>query len=104
MGSPGRQAPAVPRPSVDDRLRLAFAYTCGSTLQAQLPLQGGALRARRPAAVEKIGRLRRVEVNGPIYVDARDKSAGELFDLIAEEAERRGSAGGVTFNVRAGPS
>jgi hypothetical protein len=35
-------------------------------------------------------------------IDARDKTARELFDMIEEEAARRGTAGGVTFNVRAG--
>jgi hypothetical protein len=35
-------------------------------------------------------------------VDARDKTARELFDLIEQEAERRSAAGGITFNARAG--
>jgi hypothetical protein len=38
-----------------------------------------------------------------LNIDARDKTARELFDLIEAEAERRSAAGGVSFTVRVGP-
>jgi hypothetical protein len=46
--------------------------------------------------------MRPLTVTGPIYVDARDKTAKELFDLISEEAARHGSAGAITFQTRPG--
>ncbi len=53
-------------------------------------------------AIEKLKPGGNIFPAGSIVIDARDKTARELFDLIEEEAERRGAGGGVTFNVRAG--
>ena len=60
---------------------------------------GAALPTIVAKALEKI---KPGTVTNTFHIDARDKTARELFDLITEEAERRSSAGGITFNVRAG--
>jgi hypothetical protein len=68
-----------------------------------VPVAGdGAALPDLTAAVEKVAAMRPLTVTGPIYVDARDKTAKELFDLISEEAARHGSAGAITFQTRPG--
>jgi hypothetical protein len=64
--------------------------TAAGTVGAALPRIAAALEKSRPITIQHLS------------IDARDKTARELFDQIEAEAERRGAAGAVTFTVRTG--